>query len=856
MSYRDIVSRPDVTAYLYVTVQGVAEAWTPVGESRSFTGHTVKPVVSSRSVKLQYGRIQPYAGIATPGSLTLDLCDVGGYLSGLLADGLETTLTADVAASDVTINVASTAGFPTAGAIHIHRERITYTGKTVASFTGCTRATSDDTYAPPHKITTPTGLESDGIEATVRVGSTPQFLEGRHLTVNLVCLDPGGFPIYDSDGVFYWPIWRGIVTACPPSPDGVSYSLQAETCERLITDDPPTAGIYGRLLTGQWAADFGSGSAQPWGLFEAPVWIPWDRRFVTINLESDAPSFPYNGKQIINLLSENHGQWRTFGQIAEAIKAGLDATTHPDIEWVVTLHCVQVYWSDNPDKLEFWLQIETGDSWPWEDGWLRLTLTHGPQDAWNQLGYIGPHEGFSWVFNGSPPISAFGYASDEMPATVLIRPEDRELPCVTKGPLTPTAGWVEVGDEIVAYAGVETTYFVDGLQGCILTGCQRGYAGTVAKEYVYRLGSETAGDLPAVKPCYCVGGGATLGSPDPDPSVWVSANKVLTGVNGEASNGSYGTWPGLGIPTELVDVDAIEALEALPPLAGAMYGKLESVRSFLSDALALEGYCLVSRPTASGCLLTPVRTGCVSAEEDVLSLTIDAAVGVKVHGGLGSIVNRVTVASPRAEARYNDGDSIARYGVRQEVSYTLPTADPVVGVASLASAARRIFRLSAGPDNLTATVSVDATGRMVSPGDVVYLVWPNPALTGYYRVIEAATPVRGRGTVEVVCQKADQWTGGLYAPTTEIQDITGNDVTVTTGHGQYFRVGATAYAFSATDWEVGNTARIDAISGDVLTLSAVAGMAIGNGLEFEDYTTKAGEVRYVWQVAATYNWGD
>ena len=51
-----------------------------------------------------------------------------------------TTLTSDISASDTTINVASTTGFPVAGYILISGEMVQYTSKTGTSFTGCTRA--------------------------------------------------------------------------------------------------------------------------------------------------------------------------------------------------------------------------------------------------------------------------------------------------------------------------------------------------------------------------------------------------------------------------------------------------------------------------------------------------------------------------------------------------------------------------------------------------------------------------------------------------------------------------------------------------------------------------------------------
>jgi trimeric autotransporter adhesin len=50
-----------------------------------------------------------------------------------------TTVSSLVGLNDTTINVVSTSGFSTAGALIIGAELVTYTGKTATSFTGCTR---------------------------------------------------------------------------------------------------------------------------------------------------------------------------------------------------------------------------------------------------------------------------------------------------------------------------------------------------------------------------------------------------------------------------------------------------------------------------------------------------------------------------------------------------------------------------------------------------------------------------------------------------------------------------------------------------------------------------------------------
>lgn len=63
------------------------------------------------------------------------------FLKPLNSSGNRTTITANVSPDDTAISVKDTTGFASSGTIYIGHERITYSGKTSTSFTGCTRAT-------------------------------------------------------------------------------------------------------------------------------------------------------------------------------------------------------------------------------------------------------------------------------------------------------------------------------------------------------------------------------------------------------------------------------------------------------------------------------------------------------------------------------------------------------------------------------------------------------------------------------------------------------------------------------------------------------------------------------------------
>ena len=89
------------------------------------------------------------------------------FLSKLPLADVSTTLDGAVTAGDATITVVSTAGFPTTGFISIGSDKITYSGKTATTFTGCSGATAHATGLTVNSFV----IE---ISSTVS-GSTPVF---------------------------------------------------------------------------------------------------------------------------------------------------------------------------------------------------------------------------------------------------------------------------------------------------------------------------------------------------------------------------------------------------------------------------------------------------------------------------------------------------------------------------------------------------------------------------------------------------------------------------------------------------------------------------------------------------------
>ena len=856
----DILRRDDVQARIIVQVQGIPEDWTCVGDATSGLGGTAKPIIANRDLSPRYGGIEPLKGIADSGHLSLELLELGSYVSGLLDDGIETFLTQDVEPADVTIHVVSTAAFPSVGKIYIHRECITYTGKTALTFTGCTRASYEPVtgiYVPPHRIDKAWGAINDGVGQGVRVGSTPLYLEGRYLTVTAVALDYGGKPVYDADGLYYWEVWRGIITACSPSPDGMTYGLQAETLERQITDKAPAYGISGKLATGAWSSQFGGGGNQMWGTLETPLFIPWARRNLYLYYYCNEPANVYDLTVGANILHASSGQMRTLGQIADAFHSSA-VSSLPLIEFRFAIINVDDDEATG-QKLVLYVTFEIttgGGGAPYE---YRCGLVHAADSAWKQLGAISAQE-YENASLGALGVDQhyFKFTFEEMPATLMLMPDDDDIPVLSDGADAKASGWVGIGDEAIYYASYNTDEIVDGVQVYALQGCKRGMGGTLAEAHVYRMGGQEAGKMPEVEPIYLVGGGDTMGSDAADPSVWYTLLKALTGCAGECNaNGDYAAWPGLGMPTEHLDVAAIETLQDTVPLVGPLRGRVDNLRRWLSDAMALEGYALVTRPIADGtCRLTPVRVGAIGSLDTALTLDVEAQHGVSVHGGLGQIVNIIKVDAGESKATFYDSQSIERFGVQQERSFSLPLADVVGGMLYLADSARRAFAIMGNRRFVQLSLSVSPGGRMIAPGDLASLTFPNAALTGTYRVLQGTTPLRGQGSISIRAMRADQWNNHLYAPASAIALIAGLAVHVQADEGQWYRAGADVWIYDPDDYSDGFSKTIASIDGDALTLNNVANLNPGDIVEFEDYTSRNGEDRYVWQVSATFQWGD
>lgn len=854
----EILRRPDVTTYYAIQVQGIPELWVQVGEGRNlFGGVAAKAVIPPQSVVLSYPKLEPLKGLGTPGSLSVELVETGGYFAAMLSTGASTYLTEDVSFSDSTIHVADTSAFPATGTICIHQETISYTGKTGTTFTGCSRSVHDSLdVAREHSTVALLGASVGAVsQPKIRVTRYPRSMLGRWVSVRVACLDPCGYPIVDEEGRENWELWRGIITGFPRAPDGISYGMKAETLERSIPDKVPTCGVSGKLdvRNATKSQIVPNGASHNFEVYEnQEFFFGANRNAIVIGLcIGDGGEGLETVVNVPALGSFTDSGWLTLQQVEAGIKAALDSATTSS--WVVRL-------LNRVEDGVFELQLRCPD-WQWEHGGdISVSLLPSESSIWGQLGFIGEHRRTKFCNTGQDRL--FWYQGNVAPSSVDIRESETELPLVLTGLSRggENGGWVKVGDEVLSYESI--AWHTGASPDCgwdtraILTGCVRGVGGTQAG--VYRYPKDETADPPEVSPAYAIDG---------DQNVWVSLCRTLTGTGGTAYNlfdtgtstFSYWTDNGLGISCKHFDSVALAKLiysnARLTPLTGCPTG----LRGWLSDALALEGVALVTRPGDDGlCLLRPVRLGGANPGETALIVTLDSTGRVDVTDGLSAIRNQVTYKDLAGrKTDYNNVDSQETFRVVQGVSFEAPTAS-LGTFPALVPVSYRLFNLlGEGYAELEATLS-PAGSRFLAPGDVCLIELPNASYTGLWRILSASTPLRGKGTVKISAIKVDFWAAYQYAPTGQIVtwDSENGSMELRSGEGQWFKQGAELRIFDAGNYLGGVTATVVSRSGDTLTLSDLTGeISEGNKVEFETYSTSNNEGRYLW-LDQGCTWGD
>ena len=237
MSFWD-TTRYGFAPIYYLTVSGIPVVWTERAAGLTLpTGFTVEDasLVIDDSAEVGVEVIDRQRGVAASMSLGFKLLDTATVRDWLRRWSDQAVLTADFAASGVTATVDSTTGWPGAGEFHAGIERVTYTGTTATTFTGCTRARSGS-LAYRHNTGTTAQFVTD----------RPRFWRGREVVLWAAPSDPSGFvpgTTLDADAR---QVWRGRIVDGPQRErDG--FRFEAQSLDRVL-DDALVASISGQVV--------------------------------------------------------------------------------------------------------------------------------------------------------------------------------------------------------------------------------------------------------------------------------------------------------------------------------------------------------------------------------------------------------------------------------------------------------------------------------------------------------------------------------------------------------------------------------------------------------------------------------
>lgn len=199
-------------------------------------GYTERRVLAVDRAVIGIEQLDREQGVAVSLPLSFKLLDASDSNPVLRRYTNATNITNNVAPGDTTIYVASTAGFPSSGFIHLGLECIAYTGTTGTTFTGCSRAQLG-TLKYLHKVGT----------AGQQVTDQPRYLRGREvylLAMPATCLGraaPGASWTSDSHYVFVGRLSEN------PQRERDGFRFEALPLDRLL-DLPLAASFTGKLV--------------------------------------------------------------------------------------------------------------------------------------------------------------------------------------------------------------------------------------------------------------------------------------------------------------------------------------------------------------------------------------------------------------------------------------------------------------------------------------------------------------------------------------------------------------------------------------------------------------------------------
>jgi hypothetical protein len=709
-----------------VWVDGLPDLWV----QRNFpldrwaTGYLYhREILALRELVTTAGGGDPFQALGSPGQLLLDLQDPSGYISGLLAAGAQTQLAAAVDAADVTLTVEDASVLPASGTVWLSGEPVKYTGKAGNNLTGCTRAYLSDESAGDYPEL------PDGTLPPYRVGTTPQYLEGRTVHVWAVAVDPTGAALHEwSDAQ---KIWKGTITGVPYSLTGRIWQIECAGLERRL--QPP-------LPLGQTEAHLpGALPAGPDGM--CPILITPAANLLEVSIYE----WVVGGNGMQGILRTTlptgvltRGRW--MAAWADIISQ-LETQTGGTISWYQT------------DKTKYWEYVEMvvpGSGGTGSTIGYSVFSQHGPRSVWAQLGVPdGKCIGGNWYI----PTYTMGYGT---PHSVYI-PSTSDVPFVSAQACDwPAPGFAKIeGYDTIEYTTIDEigTYGEGRLY--LASGCSRGADGTPPG--TYRVSSDpnqqdTQTEGPrVVSAAMLYGQSAGLASVHALddmrlPSIWTDTETVGLTVDGSA------TGPRAAVLTAAT-----------------------SLARVVSDLLALEGMTLAPGMTASGDYsLVWRRTGVVHPNPRAVAVDWDRQ--ANIQSGLGQVVNQLTVTCSGGATQATDLPSLSL--VRAVQSKTLESFLPasLAGLMRAGVAAYALLRRWGRP-HLVLRVWLGPEYRDLVPGDPVSLTLPDGTARTWWVGQVTACWLGGQGHCQVLLHEALSYSCRWYAPCAIIESVAGPDLT-------------------------------------------------------------------------------
>lgn len=606
---------------------------------------------------------------------------------------LQATLASNVAATDSTITVDSTTGWPSSGTLYVGLEAISYTGTTPTSFTGCSRAQSGS-LANAYKVGTTGQIVTD----------RPRSWRGREVVLWATMASPSGHISGASLDAEATQLWRGRITGGPDrATDG--FVLSCQSLDRVL--DVPLAGrVAGSVLstskkylvTPSWSIsiniDARNGTDTPGSVYEYSVKLA--------PFAGDAPGTFYSGAEIRTAIES---AWTTA---VSALGAGGDLGSlihkpRPDGAYDM---CVTIVNNANIQRV-LWSVLELASVGTFSEGQ-------------HNFGSLGMGGGYDYQAPVSTTQGDGTLAADAKPQSVSVTLDDGDPNTV------PSIGKVRIKNGNLA--------------------CTYSYSAVdVGEADLYLAGLEPVPNQVALTASQMEGGEVEIlavdAGTDGQGDAWsnLALRCLMSSGTGERS-ATYDTLPlgqGYGIDEAVVDEDSFTAGFDSGPLGSLLGNVALAGRSWVDifgGPLALFRKAVVCKPGSDGVVrLSVVETGPSASysttitDADLLSHQDDPVVSVARADSPNSVA---VIAEPGGDGSnalrlvYNAQADIDARG-RVEVEYRVDATDR----DALASAAR-IATVGAFAHDAT----LQAVELLVHPsveaevGDIIWFTSVHPAL--------------------------------------------------------------------------------------------------------------------------------